>query len=139
MKPYPSVFHAYTSKLRPATVFLSQINSMRFPTVFRQPLKPKSACVSLTLSVRPYIHLSIHPSSIPVHPSVHPSIHVSTSPGLSIHARVYLPVDLYLSSSFFMIPPLSLSLYLSPCLPVCLSVCLSVHATTNFAITHFCN
>ena len=34
-----TVVHAYTKKLRPIIVFLlSQRNSMRFPTVFRQPL-----------------------------------------------------------------------------------------------------
>ena len=39
MKPYPPVFHAYTSKLEPVIVFcLSHNNSMRLPTVFRQPL-----------------------------------------------------------------------------------------------------
>ena len=39
MKVYPPVLHAYTSKLRPAIVFLSSHKlSMRFPTVFRQPL-----------------------------------------------------------------------------------------------------
>ena len=38
MKPYASVFHAYTSKLRPVIILLSQTDSMRFPSVFRQPL-----------------------------------------------------------------------------------------------------
>ena len=39
MKPYPSVFHAYTSNMGPVIVFLSQEISMRFPTAFRKPLK----------------------------------------------------------------------------------------------------
>ena len=39
MKPYPCVLHAYTSKLRPVTGFLSQINSRRFLSVFREPRK----------------------------------------------------------------------------------------------------
>ena len=37
IKPYPSVFHAYTSKLRPVIGFSSKLIPMRFPTVFRQP------------------------------------------------------------------------------------------------------
>ena len=40
MKACPSVFHAYISKLMPAIGFLlSRKISMRFPTVFRQPLR----------------------------------------------------------------------------------------------------
>ena len=38
MKPYLPVVHAYTRKLRPVTGFLSHKNSMRFPSVLRQPL-----------------------------------------------------------------------------------------------------
>ena len=38
IKPYPSVFHAYTNKMRPVIVSLSQQISTSFPTVFRQPL-----------------------------------------------------------------------------------------------------
>ena len=38
MKPYPSVFHAYINNLRPILFVLRQTISMRFQTVFRQPL-----------------------------------------------------------------------------------------------------
>ena len=38
MKPYASVFHAYTSELRPDILVEASNNSMSFPTVFRQPL-----------------------------------------------------------------------------------------------------
>ena len=48
MKPYPSVVHAYTSKLRPVICCLSQNNSMRFPTVFRQPLTAKVYLLNTT-------------------------------------------------------------------------------------------
>ena len=39
MKPYPSVFHSYTNNTRPVIGFFEPTkNSMRFPTVSRQPL-----------------------------------------------------------------------------------------------------
>ena len=48
MKPYPSAFHACTSKLRPVIVcFSSRRISMRFPTVFRQLLKEERLSAEL--------------------------------------------------------------------------------------------
>ena len=53
-KLYPSVFHAYvayTNNMRLVIGFLGQQNSMRFPTVFRQPL---------TIYIYIYIYIYIH-------------------------------------------------------------------------------
>ena len=53
MKPYPLFFThiSYISKLRPVIGVLSYGNSMRFPTVFRQPLREGSPAQRLGVCV----------------------------------------------------------------------------------------
>ena len=53
MKPYPPVLYADTGQLKPIIVFLSHNNSVRFPTVFCQPLSIAEA--DLTSNTSPAV------------------------------------------------------------------------------------
>ena len=77
----PSVFHAYTSQLRPVRGFFLTQQILRFPTVFGQPLiyvcpltvyRRVLSDISLSLSIYIYIHTYIHTY---IHSYIHTYIH----------------------------------------------------------------
>ncbi len=124
-----NISHKYFEWVKPVSCFLSNIENISIYCCATTTTKTTSLTglmlITVCLSVRPSIHLSIF---LPSHPFVHPFACLSLRP--SINPPIFLPFHPFVHPSVYPSILISIrpSIYLSAHSFIHPSVCLSVHS-----------